>query len=127
MFLGGLAEWHALGNDLEGTDADELEQPHPRLELENKTYSLVPADSVMCWTGRNNNGGHSGTLRLSEGELDATGDLAGSFTIDMTSIRNTNLEGDDLQPVLEAILIRMISFLPPCFRKHGSRQHGFDL
>lgn len=104
VFLGGLAEWHALGNDLQGTNADELEQPHPRLELENKTYSLVPVDSIMCWTGRNNNVGHSGTLMLSEGELDATGDLAGSFTIDMTSIKNTNLEGDDLQPVLEAHL-----------------------
>jgi len=104
VFLGGLEEWRALGHELEGVDAEEVEPPHPRLTLEDRTYSLVSMESIAHWTGRNNNVGHSGTLMLSEGELDATGDLAGSFTIDMTTIRNTNLEGDELQPVLEAHL-----------------------
>lgn len=104
VYLGGLDEWRALGRELAGSASDEVEPPHPLLELEKRSYSLIPMESVIRWVGRNNNGGHNGVLMLSDGELDATGDLAGSFTIDMTSIRNRNLEGDELQPVLEAHL-----------------------
>lgn len=104
VFPGGLEEWRDNGLLLEGTASGEVELPHPVLELESKKYTLVPGDSIINWTGRNNNGGHTGTLSLSGGELDCSGDLAGAFTIDMTSIKNVNLEGDELQPVLEAHL-----------------------
>lgn len=104
VFPGGLEEWRSESRPLDGTAPDEIELPHPVLDLEQKTYKVVTTDSVIQWTGRNNNGGHTGTLMLSEGELDASGDLAGEFTIDMTSIKNLDLEGDELQPVLEAHL-----------------------
>ncbi|MDC0335657.1 YceI family protein [Pseudodesulfovibrio sp.] len=104
VFPGGLEEWRKAGNTLEGEAPDEVEAPHPVLSLESKVYALVPDESIIHWTGRNNNGGHTGTLMLSRGELDATDDLAASFTIDMQTIKNTNLEGDELQPVLEAHL-----------------------
>ncbi|QJB56910.1 YceI family protein [Pseudodesulfovibrio sp. zrk46] len=104
VFTGGLEEWREKGHPLGGLAADQADPPHPQLELESRTYSLVNDESIIKWTGRNNNGGHHGTLSLSEGELDAEGDPVGSFVIDMTSIRNIDLEGDELHPVLEAHL-----------------------
>jgi len=104
VFHGGLEEWRAQGLVLEGTSPGDVEPPHPALELESKTYRLIPDESIIHWTGRNNNGGHHGILIVNAGELDAAGEPAASFTIDMTSIKNLNLEGDELQPVLEAHL-----------------------
>ncbi|MGL1861488.1 MAG: YceI family protein [Pseudodesulfovibrio sp.] len=104
VFPGGLDEWRAARHALEGAAVGSVEPPHPALALEPKVYALVPEESVIRWTGRNNNGGHSGTLMLSSGEVDATDDLGATFVIDMKSIKNTDLEGDELQPALEAHL-----------------------
>ena len=104
IFHGGLDEWRSEGLALEGTAPDVVELPHPVLELEARTYLLVPEESVINWTGRNNNTSHFGTLGLADGELDASGDLTASFVMDMTSINNASLEGDDLKPVLETHL-----------------------
>ena len=104
VFHGGLDEWRSEGLALEGTAPDEVELPHPVLELESKTYQLIPDESIINWTGRNNITTHIGTLALSGGELDISGDPSANFVMDMTSIRNTSLEGDELQPVLETHL-----------------------
>lgn len=104
IFPGGLAEWRESGRSLEGTSPDEVEPPHAVLDLESKVYTLVVEESVLTWTGRNHNGGHSGTLGFVGGELDTTDAISGSFTMDMNSIRNVDLAGDELQPVLEAHL-----------------------
>lgn len=104
VFPGGLDEWREQGRSLDGLAPDEVEPPHPVLELDSRKYTLLPDQSHVVWTGRNTSGGHTGTVGLSSGELDATGSLVGEFVIDMTSIKNTNLEGDELQPVLEAHL-----------------------
>jgi polyisoprenoid-binding protein YceI/rhodanese-related sulfurtransferase len=104
VFHGGLDEWRGAGLDLEGAAPGVVELAHPILELKSEPYGLLPEESIINWTGRNSNGGHHGTLQLLGGELDVADKLAASFTIDMTSIRNINLEGDDLQPVLEAHL-----------------------
>lgn len=100
-FPGGLAEWRASGRALEGSAPDDVEPPHPVFDLESRVYTLVPEESVLTWTGRNYNSRHYGTLGFVSGQLDATGALSGGFTMDMNSIRNVDLEGDDLRPVLE--------------------------
>lgn len=104
VFPGGLEEWRGAGRVLEGAAADAVEPPHPVLELESKVYSLLPAESILRWTGRNNNGGHSGVLGCSSGELSAVDELSGQFVMDMKSIKNEDLAGDELQPVLESHL-----------------------
>lgn len=101
VFPGGLHAWREAGRALEGNDPETVEPPHPGLELESRTYTLVTTESVIKWTGRGNNGGHNGRLLFSCGDLDATADLRGTFSIDMQSIRNYDLEGDELQGVLE--------------------------
>jgi rhodanese-related sulfurtransferase len=101
VFHGGLEDWIQAGHGLEGTDASRLEPSRPALTLDPRIYRLVPAESVLRWTGRNLNGAHHGTLLFSGGELDATTDPAAAFTMDMSTIRNLDLEGDELHPVIE--------------------------
>ncbi|MFH1913773.1 MAG: YceI family protein [Pseudomonadota bacterium] len=102
VFHGGLEEWRAEGLPLAGTAPDEVEPPHPVPTLEPKTYHLCPDESVLRWTGRNVNSAHHGTLRFAAGELDCSGDgPRGRFVMDMTTIADRDLEGSELQPVLE--------------------------
>lgn len=116
VFHGGLEEWLAAGRSLEGSAPDALEPPHPVLVLEPRTYRLVPEESLLRWAGRNTGSTHHGTLRFASGELDATGagpadpvlsgkpgadGLSAWFVMDMTTISDTDLLGQELHPVLE--------------------------
>lgn len=61
-----------------------------------KYYQIDNTNSSIVWTGGKIVGGsHSGTVKLSEGGLQVTDGkiTAGKFTIDMTSIANTDLDG----------------------------------
>lgn len=98
---GGLALWREAGYPLEGEQVQEVEVPEDRLQIEDGNYKVNTDESVIEWTGRNPNTKHYGTLQLSKGEITVNdGIIGGSFDIDMKSIKNMNLEGDELQPVL---------------------------
>jgi len=100
---GGLLGWQRSGFPLEGESPAAVEAPEPRPA--DGRYRIDLASSVIAWTGRNPNSSHHGTLRLAGGDLEvADGRIDGSFEIDMQSIANLNLAGDELQPVLEAHL-----------------------
>jgi polyisoprenoid-binding protein YceI/rhodanese-related sulfurtransferase len=101
VFHGGLEEWLAEGRPLEGTAPDALEPPHPVLSIEPRVYRLLPAESILKWTGRNVNGAHHGTLGFASGRLDGAGELSATVTMDMTTIADLDLAGTDLHPVLE--------------------------
>ena len=101
VYPGGLKEWREDGRALEGDDCEVVEPPHPQLALEPRTYGLVSEDSVVRWTGRNDNGAHHGLLPVSGGSLDAAGEPSATFTLDLAGLRNLDLAGDELQPVLE--------------------------
>ncbi len=105
VLRGGLEAWRAEGLPLEGEGADELDDPQTLLRMEDRSYRVDTAGSTIEWTGRNPGTTHFGTVRITAGEIQVKGGtLTGSFDIDMTSIRNHNLEGDPLQPVLIAHL-----------------------
>lgn len=98
---GGIAAWQEAGFPLEGEQVRELEAPEDQLQIEDGAYKMNTAESVIEWTGRNPNTKHYGTLRLSKGEITVKeGMIDGAFEIDMKTIKNINLEGDELQPVL---------------------------
>lgn len=98
---GGVAAWQAAGYPLEGEHVQEVELPEDQLPIEDGNYRVNTDESVIEWTGRNPNTKHYGTIQLSKGEITVKeGIIGGSFHIDMTSIKNINLEGDELQPVL---------------------------
>lgn len=101
---GGLEGWIAAGFDLEGSDTSVPAVEAPFI-LEDREYEIDTAQSQIEWAGRNANKTHNGTLMLSEGNITKAKDgISGRFVVDMKSIRNFDLEGDELQPVLLAHL-----------------------
>jgi len=105
ILAGGLEAWHAQGFELEGSESVLPQDRGYPAPLQDGTYTLAADESIIEWAGRNPNTKHHGILNLSEGSLTVdAGNISGKFKIDMNSIRNLNLEGDELQPVLEAHL-----------------------
>jgi|WetSurMetagenome_2_1015567.scaffolds.fasta_scaffold03589_9 polyisoprenoid-binding protein YceI/rhodanese-related sulfurtransferase len=104
VLTGGLAAWREAGYPLKGNDPDSADEGY-HLILDDRSYSVDTEQSLIEWTGRNPNTTHYGTLRLLSGDIAIQqGRLTGSFEIDMHSLRNLNLEGNELQPVLIAHL-----------------------
>lgn len=98
---GGLALWREAGYPLEGEQISISEAPEMEIRIEEGNYRVNTDESIIEWTGRNVNKKHYGALRLSGGDITVKdGSIRGSFEIDMTSIKNIDLDGDDLQPVL---------------------------
>lgn len=100
VFKGGLAEWRQAGRRLEGQAVELIEPPHPELKIAPRVYAAIPSESVIRWTGRNHNGAHTGTVEIKSGRIDGSA-LSGSVVLDMTSIKDQDLEGNELRPVLE--------------------------
>ena len=102
ILQGGLEAWKAAGYPLQGTESNLLCNPQTKLQLVDHTYKIDTEKSVLIWYGRNANSTHYGTVGLAKGELSVyTGDISGNFTVNMESIEDINLAGDQLQPVLE--------------------------
>ena len=99
-FSGGLTEWKIAGLPLEGDG--HLPQP----PVPDGTFLLDTAQSVIRWTGRNLFNHHSGTVKLSAGEIILRqGQLAGArFTVDMTSIANEDISDSAMNALLIAHL-----------------------
>lgn len=73
----------------------------------SSTYSVDNAESRLGWEGSKViSGSHNGTIDIKEGELAVeNGNLtAGSFVIDMTSIKNNDIEEDEEKAKLEGHL-----------------------
>jgi polyisoprenoid-binding protein YceI len=102
---GGLEAWRGAGYDLEGEAPDQQDDPQTTVTLPDGQYAVDATESQVEWAGRNPNTRHIGTVDISVGVIDIKdGTISGRVEIDMTTIRNLNLEGDELQPVLEAHL-----------------------
>ncbi len=59
-------------------------------------FKVDTQKSTVLWTGKKVTGEHSGAIKLSGGELGLTGSklTKGSFTINMSSITSTDLQGE---------------------------------
>lgn len=115
---GGVDGWLKSGHSLEGENVKPPERLGPTVDLEDHLYAVNTDESLIGWTGRNGNGKHYGTLKLSKGEIQARhGAIQGTFDIDMTTIKNKDLEGDPLQPVLIAHLLSDDFFFVKMFPK----------
>ncbi len=105
VLSGGLAAWREASYPLEGEAVDGTPDPGTRLTLPEGVYAVDTEQSVVEWSGRNPNGRHFGTIKLAGGEITVRGlEISGSFTIDMSTIKNVDLEGNEWQPVLLAHL-----------------------
>jgi polyisoprenoid-binding protein YceI len=57
-------------------------------------YKLNTTESSLEWGGKKMTGEHKGTIQFKSGELSNDhGNYSGTFVIDMTTIKNTDLEG----------------------------------
>ena len=100
---GGIEAWRSAGNPLEGNNIHENIDPYTHLRPlnENRKYKIDREQSILQWTGRNQNSIHVGVLKIAKGEFTVKNEkFSGEFKIDMDSIINFDLEGDELQPVL---------------------------
>jgi len=116
ILKGGIASWRALGYPLEGESADIARDPETQLHLQDGKYRIDTGESIIEWVGRNPNTKHFGTVRISEGQIQIENDtITGVIDIDMNSIENMSLEGDELQPVLVSHLKSEDFFLVKIF------------
>lgn len=98
---GGIERWSQSGYPLAGDQPDSGGNPNAERLLEDGDYTILPAESRIGWTGRNPNSTHFGTVNISSGGLHIDDSaIQGSLTVDMDSIENINLAGNELQPVL---------------------------
>ena len=105
IFPGGMQEWTEAGYALEGENPTGVIPAHPVVRLNKKEFEVLPDESVITWIGRNSTGRHTGTVTLSSGIVEGSLEkLRGNFILDMTSITDLDLAGDELKPVLEAHL-----------------------
>lgn len=80
------------GEDAKVGDAVEMAS-----KAEGKVYTVASDVSKVSWEGTKTVGGtHNGTVNISEGTITVDGDaiVGGSFTLDMNSITDLDLEGD---------------------------------
>lgn len=101
VFEGGIPAWREAGHPLEGSSPEAADEPDSVFLFADGTYPVDPGASLIQWTGRNANSRHYGTIALSGGSAQVEGgEITGAFEVDMTSIQNINLKGDELEPVL---------------------------
>ncbi|MEJ2477878.1 MAG: YceI family protein [Desulfobacterales bacterium] len=104
VLKGGIEAWRARKLELQG-DQPDMADPETVLRLDDGKYSVDTDQSVIEWCGRNPNNKHFGTVGIKRGEIGVNASvLSGVFDIDMDSIDNINLKGDDLHPVLTSHL-----------------------
>ena len=102
---GGIKAWREAGYACEGNAIDQPDDPQTNLSLSDGTFIIDNDLSTIKWEGRNPSTSHFGTVDISEGIIRSrNGNISGKIEIDMNSIHNINLEGDELQPVLVAHL-----------------------
>lgn len=83
-----------------GSDADEAnatDQQEVATATGGNSFTVDTTQSTITWTGYKPNGEHTGTFNISNGTLnaDSTGIAAGSFTINVASITDKDLSGED--------------------------------
>lgn len=98
---GGIERWRQSGYALAGDAPDSGGQPDSRRLIADGEYRVIVSESTVDWTGRNANGYHFGTVNIASGSLHIDNSaIQGWLIIDMESINNTNLAGDELHSVL---------------------------
>lgn len=104
ILSGGLDAWRSRGYELRGNQPD-MTDPETVLHLDDGIYHVDTSQSLIEWSGRNPNTKHFGTVAIKKGRFEVNNsNVTGEFEIDMHSIDNLNLKGDELHQVLVAHL-----------------------
>ena len=97
-FRGGLEEWRAAGLPIEGDPSRAPRETPPA----DGVHAIDLEKSRVEWTGRSLTGAHSGTVKLRRGEIEVRGGqpVRASFTLDMRSIENTDIDDAEMREML---------------------------
>jgi len=97
-YFGGLEDWRAAGYAVKQNPGAARRLPG----VEDRDYVVNPQESTVEWTGRSLGGKHQGTVGLTGGEISVKGGRAagGWFTLDMTSLANTDLADPGVRSML---------------------------
>jgi len=90
-----------------GEDAKVSDVAEKTSKAEGKTYTVATDVSKVMWEGSKVTGSsHNGTVNISKGNVIVNGDavVGGSFTLDMNSIANLDLEDEGKRGYLESHL-----------------------
>jgi len=89
-----------------GEDAKVSDKVEKTSKAEGKTYTVATDVSKVMWEGTKPTSGHNGTVGISEGSVIVNGDavVGGSFTLDMNSIKNLDIEDEGKRGYLESHL-----------------------
>jgi polyisoprenoid-binding protein YceI len=86
--------------------------------LPDGKYTVDAEASLVEWAGRNPNTRHIGKVDIAKGIIDIKDKtITGAVEINMNTIHNISVEGDELQPVLEAHLMSDDFFFTKMFPK----------
>lgn len=100
MLAGGIADWMRLGLPVEGHGA--LPEDHRALPPDG-SWTVVPGQSVVVWTGRSATSRHTGTLAVDQGTIRVVdGKVGGGFSMPLDSLADDDLA----DPGLRAMLVR---------------------
>lgn len=94
----------ACGGNIEGEKiATDVSQTVGVVKVKTSLFSANKEKSVIHWIGKKPTKKHKGILSVSEGEFEVYDGniLAGKFVLDMTSIRNTDIEDASYRADLE--------------------------
>ena len=102
VFRGGRAAWAESGGRFDGAGSPP---PVPQAP-DDRTYAVNRAESSIEWIGRNLNSTHRGTIAIADGTLEFRNRRldSGRISIDMRSIKNTDIDDTDLRRLLESHL-----------------------
>jgi len=83
--------------DKKAPAAEVSEKQEVKKVMGAASFGVSAAESMVTWVGSKPTGKHSGTIGVSEGAVNVENGevVGGSFTIDMNSIKNTDMEGED--------------------------------
>lgn len=101
LLTGGIEAWRSAALRVEGEALDQPDDPQTVLALKDRSYRVDTKQSTIRWIGRNPNTTHFGNIDFASGTFTVKDKIiTGRFDIDMNSITNKSLEGDESQPVL---------------------------
>ncbi len=101
ILVGGIAAWKMQGLPIEGTSSGKNNESAIDIQFVDEVYTVDCEKSNIGWTGRNPNSSHYGNVSITSGKIQVVdGKMTGEIEIDMNSILNINLAGDESQPVL---------------------------
>ena len=101
-YKGGILEWESKNYQIVGDNPSVRENDKDLFSFTDKVHVVNSSKSVLQWSGDNLNSTHSGTLKISEGEIEIkNGSVSGGhFIIDMDAMTCIDIADETYNKIL---------------------------